>query len=520
MRLPVACVAAALSGFIGLSYEILWVRTYSFATEGPPDAFGLFIAAYLVGLAFGAFVAGEYCRRAAPGRPQLAIVGAVMALTSSAAFLVIPATARLVSARGLGASWPGVPPESTLPLFAVAAAGLGAGLPLLSHFAIPADARAGGRLSYVVVGNIVGSALGSLATGLWLLDAISLRGLNTALATAGSALGAALVVAELTTPLSRVVLGATAALLLGLFWWCSPALHDQLYERLLYKHEFVTGDRFAHTVEGRSGVVSLTTSGVVYGNGSYDGQTNTDPLPRPDDNRVLRAYLVPAFHPRPQEILMVGLGAGAWLQVLANLDEVTRITVVEIDPGYVEVMRQTPTLASALENPKVEIIIDDGRRYLGRASQRFDVVIQNTIVYWRAHAANLLSREYLAMSRRCLEPGGILYLNATYSAAAQKTAATVFPYAMRYQNMLIASDEPFEIDHGRFERKLEQWRIDGRPVLPPGVRAAELDLLREQDWRGIPTWEGRESILRRTQAQPAITDDNMANEWWDLDTYP
>ncbi|HTN87969.1 MAG TPA: hypothetical protein VL242_30020, partial [Sorangium sp.] len=175
-----ACVAAGLSGFIALSYEILWVRTYSFAAEGPPDAFGLFLAAYLVGLALGSFFAGEYCRRSAPGRPpQLAIVGVVMALTSSAAFLVIPATARLVSSRGLGASWPGVPAESTLPLFAVGAAGLGAGLPLLSHFAIPADERAGGRLSYVVVGNIVGSALGSLATGLWLLDAISLRGLNT-----------------------------------------------------------------------------------------------------------------------------------------------------------------------------------------------------------------------------------------------------------------------------------------------------------------------------------------------------
>ncbi|MGK3987710.1 hypothetical protein WME99_32010 [Sorangium sp. So ce136] len=86
--------------------------------------------------------------------------------------------------------------------------------------------------------------------------------------------------------------------------------------------------------------------------------------------------------------------------------------------------------------------------------------------------------------------------------------------------MLIASDEPIEVDRGRFEQKLDRWRIDGRPVLPPGVRAAELDLLREQDWRGIPTWEGRESILRRTQEQPVITDDNMANEWWDLDTYP
>ncbi|WP_437769570.1 hypothetical protein WMF27_07680 [Sorangium sp. So ce281] len=52
------------------------------------------------------------------------------------------------------------------------------------------------------------------------------------------------------------------------------------------------------------------------------------------------------------------------------------------------------------------------------------------------------------------------------------------------------------------------------------VGAAQLDLLKEQDWRGGPTWEGRESILLRTQDDPIITDDNMATEWWAFGTYP
>ena len=45
-------------------------------------------------------------------------------------------------------------------------------------------------------------------------------------------------------------------------------------------------------------------------------------------------------------------------------------------------------------------------------------------------------------------------------------------------------------------------------------------ILGQEVWRGGPTWEARESILRRTLDDPIITDDNMATEWWAWDTYP
>ena len=44
MRMLLACIVGALSGYIALSYEILWVRVYNFATEGRPESFGLLLA--------------------------------------------------------------------------------------------------------------------------------------------------------------------------------------------------------------------------------------------------------------------------------------------------------------------------------------------------------------------------------------------------------------------------------------------------------------------------------------------
>ena len=63
MKLRIAILVAAVSGFIALSYEILWIRVYTYATEGEPQAFGFLLGAYLTGLAGGALFARNYCER-------------------------------------------------------------------------------------------------------------------------------------------------------------------------------------------------------------------------------------------------------------------------------------------------------------------------------------------------------------------------------------------------------------------------------------------------------------------------
>lgn len=508
MKLLVAVLVAALCGYLALSHEILWIRVFNFATEARADAFGYLLAAYLAGLAFGSWIAGRICRRPTGGAVDLPQLGVVLVFGAIGAFLVGPGVAALIADVGTSLS-------ATLPVFAAASAVLGLAFPLLCHFGIPPDERVGARLSYVYFANIVGSALGSLITGLVLLDHLSLRDLNVVLAVMGVVLGAVLMLLGG----GRRVL-AVPAVALAFVVAAAPRLYDELYEKLFYAQDYRDDPPFAEVIEGHAGVVTVTRSGAVYGGGSYEGVANISPLPEDDENRVLRAYVVAAFHPRPREVLMIGLGSGSWLQVLANHPDIERLTVVEINPGFVEAVRRSPIVASALDHPKVELVVDDGRRYLGHTARRFDLVVMNTIVYWRSHATLLLSREAMALMRRHLAPGGMLYLNTTMSTAVQKTAATAFTHALRYQNMLIAGDEPIAIDRAAFERKLDAWTIDGRAVLPPTRRAAELDLLREQDWRGGPTWEPRASILARTQAEPIVTDDNMATEWWALETYP
>src|SRR5688500_17354333 len=262
MSFALALAVAAASGFIALSYEILWYRVIAFASWGLPGAFGLLLSAYLFGLAFGSRVAGAFCKDDAKQGDvrQLRTVAAFVFVANVVAWLVVPSF-------GWSAKRWDWPPALLMVL--LAAGLLGAILPLVSHFGIKADDRAGQRLSYVYLANIIGSAAGSLLTGFVFLDAFSIAQASAIVGMLGMILFAALLfVAE-----SRRLLPVAGVAAVGV-WLATPASYDRIWERLMYKGAFKDDTKFADVIETRSGVITVTQNDVVYGGGAYDGKFN------------------------------------------------------------------------------------------------------------------------------------------------------------------------------------------------------------------------------------------------------
>jgi spermidine synthase len=298
-------------------------------------------------------------------------------------------------------------------------------------------------------------------------------------------------------------------------------LFIQYYERIIYKGGIGSQVPFVDVVENKSGVVTINTNGVVYGSGMYDGIVSIDLVD--DRNLLIRPFSLALYHPGPREILMVGLATGAWAQVVANHPEVERLTIVEINPGYLTLISKYPAVMKLLSNPKVEIIIDDGRRWMNRHPERkFDVIVKNTTWNFRPNATNLLSAEYLRLSARHLRKGGVLMYNTTGSRRAQRTGCMIFSHALRELNVMIASNEPLQLDPERLRAILEQYLIDGHPVLDqsnPIHRARLEEIMATLDPSALDqngqkgTLETCQSINSRTQGQRLITDDNMGEEW-------
>ena len=508
MRLRLAIAIAAASGFLALSYEIVWYRIVSVMTGGTAPSFGLLLAAYLFGLALGSRGSAVFCRDdvdalgGEAGARVLRILAVFVAAANIVAALVIPAfgwSARFTDAR-LG-----------IAMVALGAALLGAVLPLVSHLGIEPDERAGARLSYIYLANILGSSAGSLLTGFVLMDRLPLVAIAQLLAASGFVLAAALVAASRPSrAVAALAYGVSAASGLGAFL-VMPVLCDRIYERLVYKHEFDGSQRFAQLVENKSGVIAVTRDGTVYGGGAYDGVLNIT-LQENEKNGIVRAYLAGALHGAPREVLMVGLSSGSWAQVVAHLPGLERLTIVEINPGYVEIVAAHAEVASLLTNPKVEIVFDDGRRWLQRHPEaRFDLVVMNTTMHWRAHATNILSTEFLEIARPHLRAGGVLYFNTTDSYDVQLTAAKTFPHFKRIANFVAVSDSPFEFDRDRWRRLLETMTIEGRPLLDLS-KASDRRIY--DDLSGYNDMEPAWSILDRYEkTRTVVTDDNMVVEW-------
>jgi spermidine synthase len=295
-----------------------------------------------------------------------------------------------------------------------------------------------------------------------------------------------------------------------------------MYERLMWKDMFHGGMKFTDLVENRSGVIAVDAHGTVYGGGVYDGHFNIDPMN--DTNGIFRAYAIPGLHPDPKDVLIIGLSSGSWAQILTNDPQVEDVTIVEINPGYLSLIRKRPAIMSLLQNPKVHIVIDDGRRWLAaHPDRKFDFILMNTSFNWRANTSNLLSVNFLEMIRRHLNPGGVEYYNTTGSGEAQLAGATVYPYALRVAGFIAVSDSPIVFDRDRLRSTLTAYRIDGQPVFDlsrPADRArleqyASLAESKSSDpnQERDAVLEGRASLLRRLKGMRLITDDNMGTEW-------
>lgn len=508
----VAISIACFAGFVSLSYEVIWARAFFLALAGKAYAFPIVLGYFLVGIAIGAHLSRQHMNRFRRWVAQYRYLPfAVLLLVANVlSFMTIPVL-----------NFFGVP--IAVLLICASAAAFGAFLPLISELSIRADNSSGKQISYLYVANIVGSTAGTIITGLWLLDSFGLNEVAAILFSLGIVGVVQLLLFQPQQSVRTIGILSSLFLALPLAWFASPILHKNIYANLQLRNDHQEQLTFENISETRSGVVAISEDKIVYGTGVYDGRVRIDLLN--DLNGVYRPIAVAAVHPEPKRVLVIGMSMGAWTQILANMPTVEHVQVVEINRGYVDLISQYPVVSSLLDNPKIDIAIDDGRRWLRRnPGEKFDIIVANTTFFWRSSASNLLSVEFLEQIKRHLSDDGVYFYNSTSSDRVQRTGAEVFDYAARFEHFVFASQKPLNFNKDHWMNQIRNWKIDGELLLdistPEGkAKADELVGLFEKvgplnpDNELEPALEFREEILKRTQHSEIITDDNMGAEW-------
>ncbi len=119
---------------------------------------------------------------------------------------------------------------------------------------------------------------------------------------------------------------------------------------------------------------------------------------------------VPVYaHGAVRDVCVIGGGDGGMLRELLKHDSIRSAVMVEIDADVVSFCRQhLPSVsAGAFDDPRTEIIIADGIRYMAETDRRFDlIVIDSTDPIGPGEV--LFSESFYADCARCLNPHGVV----------------------------------------------------------------------------------------------------------------
>ncbi|EYU13478.1 polyamine aminopropyltransferase [Photorhabdus aegyptia] len=118
---------------------------------------------------------------------------------------------------------------------------------------------------------------------------------------------------------------------------------------------------------------------------------------------------VPLFaHGNAKRVLIIGGGDGGMLREVCRHQYLASITMVEIDAGVVEFCRQyLPNHnAGAYDDPRFNLIIDDGVNFVNTTVQKFDVIISDCTDPI-GPGEGLFTSEFYQGCQRCLNEGGI-----------------------------------------------------------------------------------------------------------------
>jgi spermidine synthase len=168
----------------------------------------------------------------------------------------------------------------------------------------------------------------------------------------------------------------------------------------------------------------------------------------------LLSYLPLMINFETEDALVIGLGTGT---TSGQISQIVKTTTVEIEPKVIEATNFFRTFnINILENPNHEIVLDDGRNWLLRNEEKFDVIIPEPSDPWQSFSTTLFSQEFLELASEDLEEHG-LYLQwvPIYQMSSEdfknfyKTFDSVFPNNLAFAN--IKSDEDTPVRFGTSE---------------------------------------------------------------------
>lgn len=366
-------------GFLAASWQIFLIREFAAQFHGTELTFSFVLAAWLLWGGLGGMWAGRrFLRRASTAR-----LFAAALLAAPAVFIALRCS------RWILKTLPGEVTASSAVLGFALAAALGLNFPLGAAFVRIAEASAR-NVARVYLWESAGAAAGGLVSYLIFIpllpDWTALAVIQTAAA------GASFTLSKKGRPaIAVLVAAALGPVLMAL---------DRPLQRSVWRpfDLVVTRD----SPYGRIQITRAAEQITVYDNG-------TRAFSSPDPTAAEDAVHIPMLlQGRPERVLLIGGGLGGALGEILKYS-VLRVVYIEIDGRMIEAVRPLLGAAdrTALDDARVHLVLTDGRAYLERSPDRFDVIIISIPEPATAQFNRYYTAEFFRLAKSRLAEGGV-----------------------------------------------------------------------------------------------------------------
>ena len=119
-------------------------------------------------------------------------------------------------------------------------------------------------------------------------------------------------------------------------------------------------------------------------------------------------HVAMCVNPAIKKVLLVGGGDGGTARELLKYDTIEKIDLVEIDAVVVEACKKfIPQTAGCLDNPRVNIFIEDGLKFIRRVENEYDLIIVDSTDPF-GPGEGLFTKEFYGNCNHALKADGIL----------------------------------------------------------------------------------------------------------------
>lgn len=455
-----------LSGFTAISWEIIWFRVLDIALQSNAYTYGHLLAFVLISSAIGSMIGAKAVAYIRQPKKVFLIIQGIISLYSAIAIWGIGlywqvhpglrSDVGFIDLDNLGAEvlfkYLVVPGVITI----VPSLLMGFYFPLVQQAVQQNYGELGKRVGSIYLASILGNTLGSLLTGLVLIDLLGTAGSIRLLVI----MGICFLLLNRPNLLNNLLITTLIVLAVATtlvfpnnqrLWAALHAVDPQAYFQVVEDSTSVAA------IAETNGTGKLLASGQVQANFPYlhiHGLLGSIPA---------------LLHPNPEKIMIIGLGSGGTPHTVGVNPLTQKIKIIELLGAELPVLQQYAkrpagkALNSLFHDPRYEITVGDGRRELTMSQEKFDIIEADAIQPWRSRAGMLYSQEFFQQVQAHLKSGGF-FVQWDVGAGAQPTMESVFPYVIKVgmgKNLwiLIGSNEAIAFDKKLLLQRLEDPQV-------------------------------------------------------------